>query len=92
MFFFQTFMTNFVLTKSSGSKSHAVAFTVLISAGFYVLHRSQCGAGGEKELAYSIDLSWPDMILPTLLNVWQPSVMGVGSFTHQPCRRICPHP
>jgi hypothetical protein len=45
MFFFQTFMTNFVLTKSSGPKSHAVAFTALIFAGFCVCHTGLSGGG-----------------------------------------------
>ncbi len=46
-------MTNFVLTKSSGPKSHAVAFTALIFAGFCVCHTGLSGGGGEKDLAYT---------------------------------------
>ncbi len=59
MFFFQTFMTNFVLTKSSGSKSHAVTFTALIFAGFCVYHTGLSG-GGEKELAYMYLSGWAE--------------------------------
>jgi hypothetical protein len=92
MIFFQAFMTNLVLTKASGPKSHAVAFTGQIFAGFSVCHTGLSGGGGgQKELAYTIDLSRPDMIPPTLLSVWQPSLTGVGSFTHKSCGRIRPH-
>jgi hypothetical protein len=92
MLFFQVFMTNLVLTKSSGPKSHAVAFTGPIFAGFSVCHTGLSGGGGgRKELAYTIDLSRPDMIPPTLLSVWQPSLTGVGSLTHKSCGRIRPH-
>ncbi len=38
MLFFLIFMPIFVLTKSSGPKSHAVAFTALIFDGFCVCH------------------------------------------------------
>ncbi len=91
MLFFQAFMTNLVLTKSSGPKSHAVAFTGPIFAGFSVCHTGLSGeGGGQKELAYTIDLSRPDMIPPTLLSVWQPSPRAcavsptnpVGEFAH----------
>ncbi len=44
MFFFQTFMTIFVLTKSSGPKSHAVAFTALILPVFVCV--TQVSQGG----------------------------------------------
>ncbi len=39
--FLQAFITNLVLTKSSGPKRHAVAFTAPIFAGFSVSHRYQ---------------------------------------------------
>jgi hypothetical protein len=45
MIFLQTFMKNLVLTKSSGPKRNAVAFTAAIFAGFCVSHRSQWGGG-----------------------------------------------
>ncbi len=56
MLFLPTFMTNLVLTKSSGPKRHAVAFTALIFASFCVCHTGLSGGGG-KELANTIDFS-----------------------------------
>jgi hypothetical protein len=38
MHFFKNFIINLVLTMSSGSKRHAVAFTTSIFAGFCVYH------------------------------------------------------
>ena len=49
MLFFQAFMTNLVLTKSSGPKSHAVAFTGPIFAGFSVCHTGLSGGGRGSE-------------------------------------------
>jgi hypothetical protein len=46
LFFFQTFMINLVLTKPSGPKRHAVAFTAPIFAGFCVKHTDLSGGGG----------------------------------------------
>ncbi len=48
MLFFQAFMTNLVLTKSSGPKCHAVAFTGPIFAGFCVYHTDLSGGGGGR--------------------------------------------
>ncbi len=45
MLFLQTFVTNLVLTKSSGPKRHAVAFTVLIFAIFFVCYTYFNGVG-----------------------------------------------
>jgi hypothetical protein len=47
LFFFQTFMINLVLTKPSGPKRHAVAFTAPIFAGFCVKHTDLSGGGGQ---------------------------------------------
>jgi hypothetical protein len=91
MLFFQTFITNLVLTKSSGPKSHAVVFTAPILPVSVCVTQVSVGVGG-KELAYTIDLSRLDMIPATLLSVWQPSPMGVGSISHKSCGRICSHP
>jgi hypothetical protein len=41
-------MTNLVLTKSSGPKRHAVAFTVPIFVGFSVYHTDLRGAKGGR--------------------------------------------
>jgi hypothetical protein len=46
MLFLQTFMKNLVLTKSSGPKRNAVAFTTAIFAGFCVCHTDLSGGGG----------------------------------------------
>jgi hypothetical protein len=46
LFFFQTFMINLVLTKPSGPKRHAVAFTAPIFAGFCVYYTDLSGGGG----------------------------------------------
>jgi hypothetical protein len=40
------------------------------------------------EQAYTVELSQPEMILPTLLSIWQPFITGVGRFTHKSCVRI----
>jgi hypothetical protein len=92
MVFSQYFMINLVLTKSSGPKRHAVALTAPIFAGFCVCAQVSVGGGGGAGLYYTVDLSRPDMIPPTLLSVWQPSLTGVGSFTHKSYGQICPHP
>jgi hypothetical protein len=46
MVFLQYFMINLVLTKSSGPKRHAVAFTAPIFAGFCVCAQVSVGGGG----------------------------------------------
>ncbi len=48
LFFFQTIMINIVLTKPSGPKRHAVAFTAPIFAGFCVYHTDLSGGGGGR--------------------------------------------
>ncbi len=92
MLFVQYFIINLVLTKSSGPKHHAVAFTAPIFAGFCVYHTGISGGGEGAGLYYTVDLSRQDMIPPTLLSIWQPPLTGVGSFTHKSFGQICPHP
>ncbi len=48
MFFLQYFMINLVLTKSSGPKRHAVAFTEPIFAVFCVYHTYLSGGWGGR--------------------------------------------
>jgi hypothetical protein len=63
----------------------AIAFTSLILAVFDVHHKDhQCGGGGvgEGERCLDGEFSRPDLISPTFLSVWQPSLRGVGRFAH----------
>jgi hypothetical protein len=46
MFFFQTFVTNLVLTKSSGPKRHAVAFNASILPVSVCITQISVGGGG----------------------------------------------
>jgi hypothetical protein len=81
---FANYYDKFRFNKSSGPECQAPIFT-----GFCVCHRSQWGGGGRQmEQAYTVELSRPEMILPTLLSIWQPFITGVDRFTHKSCVRI----
>jgi hypothetical protein len=52
--------------------------------GYVPLPKMMCGGGGQVRGALTLELSQPDLILPTPLSVWPLSLTALGRSTLQP--------